>query len=278
MSHPENIHIFPSFSVLLSIYFRENRIYLAQALASIYDDQILKPSQIVLVLDGPLTSELTNEIEYWILKLNNILTVVPLPENVGLAAALNEGLKHCKYDLVARMDTDDIAMPERFKLQLSFMQANPEIAVSSGFIEEWNLDMSAQLSNRILPLHHEEIVAFAKMRSPISHPACIFRKSVILAVGGYANLYPEDHLLWVRVLQARHKLANIPQVLLRMRTGEDFITRRGYIFLKGELASYRMMYQSGFLTLGQFIKVSVLRSLVRLSPDIVKVWLYKSIR
>ncbi|MGL5358753.1 MAG: glycosyltransferase, partial [Shewanella sp.] len=167
---------------------------------------------------------------------------------------------------------------ERFNLQVEFMLAHPEVAVSSGFIEEWNGDFSAQLSRRALPLSHNEIVTFAKMRSPISHPACIFRKSVILKVGGYANLYPEDHFLWVRVLQAGFKLANIPQVLLRMRTGDDFITRRGYTFLKGELSSYRMMYQSGFLTFGQFIKVSVLRSLVRLSPDFLKLWLYKNMR
>lgn len=154
----------------------------------------------------------------------------------------------------------------------------PEVAVSSGFIEEWNSDFSAQLSSRSLPLEHDDIVKFAKMRSPISHPACIFRKSVILDVGGYPDIYPEDHLLWSRVLQAGYKLANIPHVLLRMRTGEDFITRRGYTFLKGELSSYRKMYQSGFLSLSQFIKVSVLRSLVRLSPDFLKMWLYKRIR
>ncbi|WP_338589231.1 glycosyltransferase [Shewanella khirikhana] len=266
------------FSVLLSVYRKEHPQYLSQALTSIWHDQILRPSQIVLVQDGPLTSELDSEITHWQAVLGDVLTLVALPHNVGLAAALNQGLQHCKYDLVARMDTDDISMSDRFKFQVDFMQANPRVAVSSGFIEEWNGDFSSQLSSRSLPLEHDDIVKFAKMRSPISHPACIFRKSVILEVGGYPDIYPEDHLLWVRVLKAGHKLANIPQVLLRMRTGEDFITRRGYTFLKGELTSYRMMCQFGFLTLGQFIKVSVLRSLVRLSPDFLKVWLYKRMR
>lgn len=266
------------FSILLSVYKKEHPQYFFQALTSIWHDQVLKPSQIVLVQDGSLTPELNNEIAYWQAELGDVLTLVVLPKNVGLAAALNHGLQHCKYELVARMDTDDIAMPDRFNLQVAFMQAHPEVAVTSGFIEEWNSDFSSQLSCRSLPLEYDEIVKFAKLRSPISHPACIFRKSVILKVGGYPNIYPEDHLLWSRVLQAGYKLANIPQVLLRMRTGEDFISRRGYTFLKGELTSYRTMYKSGFLTLWQFIKVSVLRSLVRLSPDFLKIWLYKIMR
>lgn len=260
------------------MYKKEHPQYFFQALTSIWHDQVLKPSQIVLVQDGSLTPELNNEIAYWQAELGDVLTLVVLPKNVGLAAALNHGLQHCKYELVARMDTDDIAMPDRFNLQVAFMQAHPEVAVTSGFIEEWNSDFSSQLSCRSLPLEYDEIVKFAKLRSPISHPACIFRKSVILKVGGYPNIYPEDHLLWSRVLQAGYKLANIPQVLLRMRTGEDFISRRGYTFLKGELTSYRTMYKSGFLTLWQFIKVSVLRSLVRLSPDFLKIWLYKIMR
>lgn len=266
------------FSVLLSLYYKESRDFFSSAMLSIWNKQYVKPSQIVLVKDGPLTPELDKEIERWKLELGDVLTVVPLESNVGLAAALNQGLHHCQYDLVARMDTDDIAMPERFKLQIDFMNAHPDVSVSSGSIEEWNFDFSLKISQRVLPLCQDDIVRFAKIRSPISHPACIFRKSVILSVGGYANIYPEDHLLWVRVLQAGYQLANIPNVLLRMRTGDDFITRRGYTFLKGELTSYRMMYQSGFLTFGQFIKVSVLRSLVRLSPDFLKVWLYKKLR
>ncbi|MCX9132805.1 glycosyltransferase [Aeromonas veronii] len=263
------------FSILLSVYCKEHPKYLFQALHSIWYEQVLKPNQIVLVQDGPLTPELDSEITRWQSELGEVLTLVTLPQNVGLAAALNRGLQHCKYDLVARMDTDDIAIPERFKLQVDFMQAHPEVSVSSGFIEEWNSDLSVQLSSRSLPLHHNEIVKFAKIRSPISHPASIFRKSVILDVGGYPEIYPEDHLLWVRVLQAGHKLANIPQVLLRMRTGNDFITRRGYKFLKGEIKSYKIMYRENFLNKRQLISALLLKSFVRLSPKSLKIWLYK---
>lgn len=266
------------FSVLLSLYKKEKCQYLSKAMASIWSNQLLKPNQIVLVKDGLLTPELDAEVERWQAELGEVLTVVSLPGNVGLGAALNHGLLYCKYELVARMDTDDISLPDRFKLQVAFMAVNQGVAVSSGFIEEWNADFSIPLSRRILPLKDDAIRAFAKMRSPISHPACIFRKSVILQIGGYPDIYPEDYLLWVRVLQAGYKLANIPEVLLHMRTGDDFITRRGYKFLKGELRSYRIMYQDGFINFYQFMKVSLLRSLVRLSPAFVKVWLYKNMR
>lgn len=266
------------FSVLLSVYKNEQAEFLSSALSSIWHDQSLKPDQIVLVKDGVLTPELEAVLSSWQTELGEVLTLVPLPHNVGLAVALNSGLQYCKHDLVARMDTDDIASSERFDLQLTFMQSNPDIAISSGFIEEWNSDMSKKLSCRILPLEHEAIVKFAKLRSPISHAACIFRKSVISSLGGYTNIYPEDHLLWVRAIQAGFKLANIPKVLLHMRTGENFVTRRGYKFLKGELSSYYIMYKSGFLSLSHFFRVSFLRSLVRLSPNFIKLWLYKSFR
>lgn len=266
------------FTVLLSVYCKESPLYLSQSLSSIWDDQHQQPGQIVLVKDGPLTPDLNAVIDDWIIRLGDIITVVGLPENIGLAGALNKGLQYCRFDLVARMDTDDLAMPERFKLQVLFMNSQPEVAVSSGFIEEWNTDFTIKLSSRSLPITHNEIVAFAKLRSPISHPAAIFRKSVILDVGGYEDIYPEDHLLWIRVIQKGYKLANIPDVLLRMRTGEEFVTRRGYNFLKGELASYWLMYQSGFLSVGEYIRATVLRSLVRLAPRFVKLWLYKNMR
>lgn len=124
------------FSVLLSLYKKEKCQYLSKAMASIWSNQLLKPNQIVLVKDGLLTPELDAEVERWQAELGEVLTVVSLPSNVGLGAALNHGLLYCKYELVARMDTDDISLPDRFKLQVAFMAVNQGVAVSSGFIEE----------------------------------------------------------------------------------------------------------------------------------------------
>src|SRR5690606_34788901 len=110
-------------------------------LVSIYDVQKLKPSQVVLVKDGFLTPELDDVVSTWEKKLVDVLTIVPLERNVGLGSALNEGLKYCKHELVARMDTDDVALPDRFAKQVEFMQANPDIVASSAILEEWDLGL-----------------------------------------------------------------------------------------------------------------------------------------
>jgi len=265
------------FSVLMSVYCKENSSYLHQALLSIWDEQVLKPKQIVLVKDGNLTRDLDIIVEQWKLRLGSTLTVVPIIKNVGLASALNEGLKYCNYELVARMDTDDISLSSRFEKQLEFMKRNPNIDASSGYIEEF--DASGEIvSTRKLPVLPSDVKVFAKQRSPLSHPATIFRKQAVLSVGGYPDLYPEDYLLWVKMIINGSDLANIPEVLLKMRTDEGFITRRGYNFLKGEIKIYRYMRVEGFISYLEYIKIILIRSALRLSPNFLKVLLYKFAR
>lgn len=266
------------FSVLLSVYYKENPKYLEEALASIYDKQSMKPNQIVLVQDGPLTTELEKVISFWKEKLDNLLVLVPLEKNVGLAAALNEGLKYCNNELVARMDTDDIASPDRFKKQISFMKSNPDVAVSSGLVEEWSEDFSHKVSERKLPLVHEDIYRFAKSRSPISHPAVVFRKTAVLESGGYPSFYPEDHPLWGLMLHKGYKFANLPDVLVKMRVGDAFIERRGKGFLKGEIELSKYLNEIGFINKYELFGNIVKRTLVRLAPVFVKRILYKHIR
>lgn len=261
-------------SVLLSVYNKEKPRYLVACLNSLLE-QTFRADEMVLVEDGPISSELSEVIHRFRAGLN--IVSIRLPENVGLACALNEGLKHCSYDLVARMDTDDIALPDRFEKQIVFMKANPDIVTSSGFIEEFN-DAGDALSQRALPLKHDDLVKFAKKRSPLSHPAVIFRKEAVLSVGGYPELYPEDYLLWVKLIQQGFKIANIPDVLVRMRTGEGFITRRGWLFLKGELRIYRYMYKTNFINFFEYIQIVMLKSVLRLSPGVVKLFLYKVAR
>lgn len=266
------------FTVLMSIYHKENFEWFERALISIWDEQTLKPTQIVLVQDGPLTEELSAVLTGWKEKLGDILTLVPLEKNVGLAAALNEGLKHCQCELVARMDTDDIAVPERFERQLAFMQNNPEVAVSSGLIEEWSQDFSYKVSERCLPLHHQEIIKLAKKRSPISHPAVIFRKSAVLSAGGYPDIYPEDYPLWGAMLSQGYIFANLSDLLLKMRVGNALTERRGLQFLKGEIKIYRYFLDIGFINRFEYLTNCILRGAVRLSPVWLKKILYKYLR
>ncbi|WP_068595850.1 glycosyltransferase [Pseudomonas sp. BIOMIG1BD] len=182
-----------SFSVLMSVYIKENPEYLRACLESL-QMQKLKTSDLVLVEDGPLTEALYEVIEHY----KNILPInsVKLTKNQGLASALNEGLAHCQFELVARMDTDDIALPERFDRQVSFMESHPDIDVSSSWIEERDQKMEKTLFLKKLPIDHLELLLFANRRNPLNHPSTIFRKSQVLSVGGYPLIFPEDYALW----------------------------------------------------------------------------------
>lgn len=267
------------FTVLLSVYKKENPSFLDEALFSIYDAQKLKPNQIVLVQDGLLPPELDDVIFQWQEKLGGVLTVVPLQQNVGLGAALNEGLKHCKHDLVARMDTDDIALPERFERQVAFMQNNSNISASSAVLEEWNEELTHKISVRTLPLQPEEVARFAIRRSPLSHPLTIFRRSVVLQVGGYPPLRKaQDFALWSLLLSEGYLLANLPDTLLKMRTGNEMLDRRGWTYLKQELKLLRFQRDIRFLSLHDFIINASMKTVLRLSPNAIKTFAYKYFR
>lgn len=262
-------------SVLMSVYLKEKPEYLETCLQSLAE-QTLKADEVILVEDGPISSDLKAIIERFREQLNIIS--IPLNENVGLACALNEGLQHCSYNLVARMDTDDITTPERFEKQLAFMQANPDVAASSGFIEEFN-DVGEVLSQRSLPLEHDMLVRFAKRRSPLSHPAVIFRKEAVLAVGGYPEFRnAQDYALWSLLIVKGYKLANLSDRLVKMRTGSEMMSRRGFTFLKREVKLLKFQRSIGFLSFNEFVFNLFARSAVRLSPLFIKCWLYKVAR
>jgi glycosyltransferase involved in cell wall biosynthesis len=269
------IGLHPKYSVLMSVYTKEQPGYLLESLESIVGQQLL-PTEVVLVEDGPVGEELLKVIDSYRDKLTIIS--VKLPVNVGLAQALNVGLRHCNESLVARMDTDDICAADRFIKQVDFMSGHPEIAVSSSWVEECNSDMTRVLGIRVLPEHHVEIVKFAKRRSPISHPAAIFRREAVISAGGYPIQFPEDYALWSLMIVQGYEFANLPEVLLRMRTGDDFIARRGFDFFKGEVKLLKYQYDIGFIgKIDYFINLTV-KSIVRLTPCWCRKLLYRFAR
>lgn len=267
-----------NFSVLLSVYYKENPSYFDDSMRSIITDQTLPPDEVVLVKDGKLTKDLDKIVEKWQEILDSKLKVVELPENLGLAEALNIGLKECSFELVARMDTDDISLPLRFEKQISFFKDNNYISCVSALVEEYDEVMEKPLNIRELPENHSEIYKFCQRRNPISHPVAMFKKKDVLSVGGYPNVYPEDYFLWLKMIQAGYKLANIQEILLKMRTGNSFIGRRGYQFLKGELAIYNFMYKTKFISFYVFFTNICIRSFIRLSPTRIKILFYKYFR
>lgn len=263
-----------SFSVLLSIYNRESPISLCQSLDSIFV-QTVSPNEVVLVEDGPLSSELNDIISEYSAKYP-ILKIIPLPTNQGLGKALNEGLKHCSYDIVARMDTDDIAKPDRFEKQLAIFEKYSDIDVVGAWIDEFEDDISEVKSVRKLPELPNDIRQFAKRRNPINHPVVMFRKSAVLAAGGYRH-FPlfEDYYLWIRMLMNGAKFYNIQESLLYFRFSPEMFKRRGgWKYMINELHFLQMMRQMHFISFSQFMQNLFVRFSIRLIPNSLRAIIY----
>lgn len=265
-------------SVLISTYINDDDHFLDEALHSIWTHQTKKPKQIVLVKDGKLNSKQEKIIEKWKKSIPDNFHVISQEKNMGLAYSLNNGLKHCKYNLIARMDADDISMPERLEEQFNYMNNNPKISISSAQIIEYSEDLSVIISRRLLPTAHKDIIYFAKFRSPISHPVAIFRKNAVLAEGGYPLHYPEDYALWAKMLVNGHEFGNIDKFLLKMRAGSNMFTRRGKRFLIGEISIYRYFLSNKFISKFEYLKIISFRSVLRLSPNFMKKFFYKKLR
>lgn len=264
------------FSVLISVYSSEAPEFLAACLESLAC-QTLLANEVVLVEDGPIGEPLKAVIERYRARLP-IVSVV-LAQNVGLANALNEGLARCSYELVARMDTDDVCLPVRFERQIGYLHAHPQIEVLGAMVEEYDVSMSHSLGIRRLPLAHDGLRAFAKRRSPLSHPTVVYRKQAVLNVGGYPRFRKaQDYALWSLMLQRGYRFENLPDVLLKMRAGSGLLQRRGKEYLKHELAIIRFQKEIGFIDLKTFISNSFLRAVVRRSPALLKQLIYKFAR
>lgn len=265
------------FSVLLSVYNKECPDYLSRSFDSLFEQDVL-PNEIVLVKDGPLTKELDDVIDTNFKKYP-ILKIITLQKNQGLGNALNEGLKHCTYDYVARMDTDDICKPNRFEKQLSVFKNNPDVDVVSSWIDEFEDNITNVLSTRKLPETHSEIYAYGKKRCPVNHPVVMFKKSAVLEAGGYMHLpLFEDYYLWVRMLVNGAKFYNIQDSLLYFRTSPAMFMRRGGLkYAMTEVSFLWKMHKIGYVNLIPTIKSIIIRFTVRIMPNSVRGYIYKKL-
>lgn len=261
------------FSVLMSLYAKERPTFLRQSLNSVFG-QTLRADEVVLVEDGPITTELDNVVKEYCAKYPE-LKVVPLPVNGGLGNALNEGLKHCSYDLIARMDTDDVAKPDRFRRQIDFMEAHPEISVCSAGLDEFIDSIENIVSEKTLPEFHDEIFQYGKNRCPINHPAVIYKRQPVIEVGGYGP-FPEDYYLWGRLLMAGYKFHNIQDNLLWFRTSPDVYKRRGgWKYCKAMNRLQWNLYSIEYLSFFEYLKNISIRSIVSLMPNALRSKFYE---
>lgn len=267
-----------SYSVLMSVYYREKPEFLNQAIESI-QSQTLPTDDFVLVCDGPLNEELDSIIAVKQREMGTSLNVVRLAKNGGLGNSLNEGIKHCKNELVARMDSDDIAYPDRCEKQLAVFDIHPEVSICSGIVEEFTTNPQVVDTKRVPPETNEEIIEFAKKRNPFNHPCVMYKKTAVEAVGSYRDFYLlEDYYLWLRMLMAGYQGYNIQEPLLHMRAGSDMYKRRaGWKYAKTQVRLFRYMRNQGFIGNGQYIKSCVIRSGSALAPNWLRMFMFEKV-
>ena len=263
------------FSVLMSLYIKENPQFLQQCLQSLVE-QTRPADEVVLVFDGPVTDELEQVVAQFSAKLP--FKFVRLEKNGGLANALNIGLTHCSHDWVFRMDTDDICVPERFEKQLQFIEQHPETIIFGGQIAEFGENIEDILSYRRVPTSAAEIVKFTANRCPFNHMTVAYQKAAVLQCGGYQDLQ-EDYNLWVKLVANGQHVANLPDILVYARVGNGMVgRRRGLAYAQSEWRLFQLKRRLGIQgSLDGFITFTM-RALPRLMPLAVLQVLYKLLR
>lgn len=236
------------YSVLMSIYQKEKVEYFKMSVDSMLKQTIL-PDEIVIVEDGPLTKELYEAIEDYQNHYPLIFRIVKLEKNCGLGAALNEGLKKCRNELVARMDTDDISYPERCEKQLLKFEEFPNLDIVGTQIKEFIDTPENTVSARIVPTTHNDILRFARRRSPFNHPTVMYKKSKVLELGGYKEFgRKEDLELFISMVNENSHAANLDEALLLYRSNADnFKRRRTWINCSEYIKIMLSFYKKGYL-------------------------------
>ena len=263
-----------NYSVLMSVYYKEKPEYLKDAIDSILD-QTVKTDDFVLVCDGPLNEGLDRVIADYVRTVPGLFNVCRLPQNMGLAKALNKGILQCKNEIVARMDSDDISAPGRMGRELIAMREKEADIVGSNIIE-FTGSTSNTGSSRIVPENNEEIIGFAKKRSPFNHPSVMFKKSAVSACGYYEDYrYFEDYNLWATMLSKGYKGYNIQENLLYMRAGDDMYRRRGgFGYVKCIFRFKNHLRKIGFISMGEFLRGAVAHSAVSIFPNKLRTLIY----
>jgi len=231
------------------------------------------------VQDGKLTDELYEVINKWQEKLGDIFKTIPLEKNAGLGDALNIGLQDCSYEIVARMDTDDICSPDRFKKQLKVFE-NSDIDICSSWVSEFDSDEKEIISYRKLPESYEEIIDYMKIRNGINHPAVMYKKSIVRNSGGYKKMmWFEDYYLWVRMILNGARFYNIQEPLVNMRAGYGQLERRsGLKYAISEMTLQKEFLRLGFLNYFEFMRNVTIRFIARIVPKSLIKQIYKVLR
>lgn len=243
-----------AFSVAMSVYRNDQPVFVKRALESVWHTQTVRPSQIVMVLDGPVGDGINAVIRDFQSQCP-VLKCIRLQENKGLGNALRVATEEADYDIVARMDSDDISVPTRFAQQLQFFAENEDLDIVGGDISEFVGEEENVVAYRRVPQTDKEIKRYMKKRCPLNHVTVMFKRSAVLSAGGYQDLFcNEDYYLWIRMAQNGAVMSNTGTVLVNVRTGKDMYSRRGgkryfqsELFLQNYMLKHKMIHFADYL-------------------------------
>lgn len=263
------------FSVLMSLYYKEKPEYFDQCMKSILRQTVL-PSQIVIVKDGPLTEELEEVLKKYTEKNGKIYTIVPLAENKGLGLALAEGIKHCNNELIARMDTDDLAVKNRFELQLQEFKKDSKLDICGSNIVEFEGNPNNIVARRNVPLSDAEIKKYQKRRDAFNHMTVMYKKSSVLKAGNYQScLLMEDTLLWVNMIISGARCKNLEKPLVYARVGRNMFKRRGgFDYYRKYKHGRKEVLKTGYIDKIDYFYTLVIQFGVALVPQKIREFIF----
>ena len=266
------------YSVLISVYYKEKAEYLIECLESMVH-QTVEPSEIVIVKDGKLTVELEDVLTEYKTKYQRLFKFVCLEKNVGLGLALAEGIKNCSYELIARMDSDDISIPNRCELQLREFAQDPLLDVCGGYIKEFCDSKEGVVAIRKVPLVDSEIKEYQKRRDAVNHVTVMFKKSKVLEAGNYQHaLLMEDSLLWTNMILHGATFKNIADYLVYVRTGADMFKRRGGLkYFKKYKNGRKIILQTGYISKWDYYYTLLVQLIFSILPNSVREFVYEKL-
>jgi len=267
------------FSVLMSVYRNDKPEDVRAAITSITEKQTLKPTEVILMVDGPVSEALAIVIKE---ASDNNPSIKPQWQKVnrGLGKVLEIGLLLCSHELVARMDADDLAIPDRFEKQVAFMTKNTDIAVLGGQIAEFIDSPSNIVAYRNVPLTPNECRKYFRDRDPVNHMTVMFRRSVVIDAGNYQPWHlDEDTYLWGRLLEKGYKIANLSDILVNVRVGKEMYARRGgWKYFKSDSGILIWKLKHGLTDYPQFLYNYAVRFIIQvLMPNKMRAWVFQKL-
>lgn len=269
-----------NFSVVTSVYRSDKPMFVRMALDSMLVEQTLKPSEIVLIQDGPVTADLDGLLSEYETEYSDVMHIIRLEKNGGLGNALKIGVENAKYSMVARMDSDDICLPNRFEIQVAYMESHPEVDIVGGQITEFIDFPENIIGRREVPLDNEGIYRFMKSRCAFNHITVMFRKAAVLKAGNYKDwFWNEDYYLWLRMMMSNCKFANVPEVLVNVRSGADQYARRGgRKYYESEKGIKRLQLENKMISKTEYFYFVAQRYVIQiLMPNWLRGWVFRTL-